>query len=524
MPDWPHQARGVAEVARLVDAGESRIALTSPTGGGKSRMMLRLVEWGLPTVIYANRKMLIEQLSAGMTEAGVQHGMQASGYEQTIFHNVQVASIQTVEKRWAAGEMHLHPAELVIVDEIHNEKGDRLQAVLNEHVNRGAVVVGFTATPVGIGGLVDRLVVAGVTSELRRCGSLLPAQTYAPDEPSMKAFKPRTKGLLQFRDEVKEVMLPAVFGSVVTHYRRLNPGQRPAILFAPGVAESLWFAQHLCESGIPAAHIDAQKIWINGESKPSNTDTRQELRAASESGEVKVVCNRFVLREGVDWPHLYHGIFACTFGGLCSYLQAGGRILRNHDSMDHVIIQDHGGNFWRHDSLNVDREWELDKPESQYAAERAEKLRKHNETDGAEGEPEPIVCPKCFKSRAKGVTCPQCGHTCTGKSRRVIEVDGSLLEVKGDIFRPRKQSKDPAEVKDWKAVYFRCLKSGKTFAQARGLFQHEHGGLCPNRDWPFMPTREADWHRKVKDVPRNRLIQEQQQPNGYQENQRTLAL
>ena len=105
------------------------------------------------------------------------------------------------------------------------------------------------------------------------------------------------------------------------------------------------------------------------------------------------------MREGIDWPWLAHGIMACTFGGLKSYLQSGGRLLRAHPSLDQVVIQDHGGNFWRHDSLNADREWQLEDTDKSIQ-------EKHDEKYRTKSEPEPIVCPKCAKVRKTGGDLP----------------------------------------------------------------------------------------------------------------------
>lgn len=498
MADWPHQTRGVEAIHSAFARGVNRLCWSAPTGAGKSRVMLRLVEGGQPTVIYANRRMLIEQLSLGMEAAGVEHGVHMSGYGRTVWQDVQIASVQSAHAWWKSSKAELPEAGLVIVDEIHNETGQRAEELLGEHVRRGAKVVGLTATPVGIKHLVDELIVGAVTSELRDCGALVPAFTYAPDEPAMGAFKPKTKGILQFRDEVKEAMLPVIFGRVVEHFHRLNPGQNPSILFAPGVHESQWFAERLTAAGIPSAHIDGSRIWLDGETLPSDRENRRLLSNKSRDGEIKVVCNRFVLREGIDWPWLAHAIFACTFGSVSSYIQSGGRALRSHPSLESVTIQDHGGNFWRHDSLNCDREWSLDDTDARIAQDHAETYRTKQET-------EPVTCPQCAAVRRGGVTCPRCQFTCKGKRRMVVETDGSLCEVRGDIYKPRKVSTAPDAHKSWESCYYRCLKKHKTFSQARGLFMKENNYQVPGNDFPLTPKRQADWHRKIEDVPRSEL-------------------
>lgn len=497
MQDWAHQTYCVTETRKAIEAGERRICVTGPTGSGKSLIIQRFIEWGYPTVLYANRIALIEQLARGMDEAGIPYGLQASGYAPSVFENVQVASIQTVASRMGKGRMLPHDAKLVIVDEAHNEKGERIDRVIDWHTANGAIVLLVTATPVGLGGRADKLIQFAVNSELFRCGALIPCHTYAPDEPASSSFKNTTMGLLQLKDEVKEVMLPVIIGRVIDHYRKLNPEQKPSILFAPGVEESRWFTEKFNQAGIPWSHIDGERIVLNGVDMAATRENRSLLLEASKSGLTKGVSNRFVLREGLNLPWLAHGIMACTFGSVASYLQAGGRLLRSYPGMTHVVLADHGGNSWRHDSLNSDRHWELGDTEKSLKEKHESKYREKKES-------EPITCPQCFKVRSHGIECPACKFVARGHRRMVIQTDGTLREVRGDVYRPRKVNTSPEDHKKWKSCVYRCKAKGLNFNQARGLFLRETGTV-PGPDFPMLPIRDADWGQKVQDVPYDRL-------------------
>lgn len=499
MQDWPHQTYALAAAEEAVFVNHRRICITSPTGGGKSLVQRKIIDWGLPTVLLCYRTMLFEQLARGLDSHGIPYDMQASGYAPTISANCQLGMIHTVERRWTKGERDLPEAQIVLVDEGHSETGKRIRSILDEYEKRGATVIFFTATPLGMRALkVDKLIQAGTTSDLRKCGALVPAHTFAPDEPDFRAFKKQFGAVLQYKKDMRRRMLARIFGSVLEHYPVFNPDMRPSILFAPDVESSRWTCDEFNKAGIPWSHVDSDTIILNGEEMPSSKETREWLRQASESGETKGVSNRFVLREGIDWPHLYHCIFACTFGGVTSYLQSGGRILRAHPSLDHVVVQDHGGNYHRFDSLNADRVWSLDDTDRSIQEKHYADLR-------GKKKPEPIVCPKCSKVRPSGRVCPKCGHIEAGRRRRVIQTDGTLREVKGDIYKPRRVNTKPDAHKKWIGCYFRALKSGKTFNQARGLFQHENNGTVPGDDFPLVPLFEADWTQHVADVPRDRL-------------------
>lgn len=506
MSDWPHQIRGVEGVVNAIDAGETRIVETTPTGGGKTRIMQRLIEWAVAkhwkVVLYTNRKMLVEQVSNYLNNAGIRHGIRAAGHEPELLREVQVSSIQTEEARvYKSNRWQLHAANLVLIDECHNQTGDTAAKVMRDHIAVGGVCVGFTATPLGLGGLWEHLVVAGTPSELRACGALVPAMHFAPDEPDCSKIRRQKSGEFMYKDVKKVVMTSTIFGRVLDHWKKLNPDARPAILFAPGVPESIWFAEQFWAAGIRAAHIDGENVVVDGESFRSDRAARDQVIAEVRTGQIPVVCNRFVLREGVDIPELYHGILATPFGALTSYLQSVGRVLRAHPSMQHVILQDHGGNAVRHGSANADRNWQLGQTNYSVLSDREERLREKKEK-------EPIICPKCGAVRMTGAACVSCGHEHTTSSRMVVQTDGTLKEVLGDVYVERKRVERNDTEYLWERMYWRAYhsKQGMTFRQAEGLFFYENH-YWPPRNLPLMPQNPNHWGRKAKDVPKSDLIQ-----------------
>ena len=81
-------------------------------------------------------------------------------------------------------------------------------------------------------------------------------------------------------------------------FNKLNPERRPTILFAPGVKESIWFAEQLAAQNIRAAHIDGDGYWFNGQYENTNDpDERGRVLDELRSGGVQILCNRFVARE-----------------------------------------------------------------------------------------------------------------------------------------------------------------------------------------------------------------------------------
>ena len=338
LPDlWPTQARALRQVTDALADGQRRICLAVPTGGGKSRIACELIrDWlvcGMKVVLYTNRKMLLEQLSRTLSAFGLSHGLRtadaiAQGELPSDFP-LQIASIQTEHMRTLKKKVwQLHPAERVVIDEAHQNCNGAAEKLLQAHLDHGAAYVGLTATPLDLWHVYDHLIVGATNSELRECGALVRAVHKGPNEPDTRKVKKRQWDYTE--NDVRKIMnVQAVFGSIIEWYKRLNPEiSRPALCFAPGVPESIWLCEQFAKADIPAAHIDGQTCIYQGERIGSSPEVRNLIRKGSLRGEIKIVTNRFVMREGIDWPWISHLILATVFGSVQSYLQAVGRGLR----------------------------------------------------------------------------------------------------------------------------------------------------------------------------------------------------
>lgn len=507
MERWRHQTFAFDEVTRAIDAGERKLCFTAPTGGGKTLIQCDILEWaaarGMKAGLYTNRKMLTEQTISRLTEHGIPFGVRASGFDEHLNLDapIQICSLQTETARTINSmKWFLHKANVVLMDEAHLQKSATAQALLNRHLEHGAAIVGATATPVGISHIYDRLIVAGTTSELRKCGALVPCQVHGGEEIDTRNLKPQASGEFSIGELRKRISIPTIFGYVYPEWKRLNPDARPAILFGPGVPESAWFAKLFEENGVPAAHIDGDDVYVDGMTVSSNRQVRDEVLERFKAGEIKVLCNRFVLREGIDIPQVYHGILATPIGSVVSYVQIVGRILRAHQSKTEAILQDHGGSYWRHGSPNADRDWHSVWGLSDYqiGQRRESELREKKE-------PEPIVCPECGAVRMKGPACYKCGYKHDKSVRRVIQKDGRLRAMVGDIFKPRVTQETTRSAKQWESCYWRFRKSHRTFKQAYAFFFHEHR-YWPPKSLPMMPVSDLDWERRIEDVPYGSLI------------------
>src|SRR5580765_146912 len=110
MNRWPNQIRAVEETTAAIDGGAKRLCVTSPTGTGKSRMMMDMLEWAVEhnrrAALFTNRRMLLEQTIKVMESHGVNFGVQAAGYESAYLRPVQIAMTQTVLSRGHKGDLY----------------------------------------------------------------------------------------------------------------------------------------------------------------------------------------------------------------------------------------------------------------------------------------------------------------------------------------------------------------------------------------------------------------------------------
>lgn len=486
---WPHQQRGIDQFWAAFDSGKKRICITAPTGGGKTFMTSEIIKEaqrrGLKTVFHVNRRSLAEQTRKSFESYYIDSGMRASGYKTDFKKPSQISMTPTESSRIAKGgtDWWLHDADIVFIDEAHGEKTHRILELIKKYEERkpGTVFCGLTATPLDIGHIYDTLIVAGANSELRACGAHLPCKEFVPTMPDVLRMKRKADGEYSERDVEKKMKPAVVFGHILPHHLKLNPLLKPAILFAPSVAASITITDMYLNAGIRAAHIDAKNIYYgekdsNGLSvmeDSTKTRNREKLFDEVRSGEVQAVSNRFILTEGIDLPQVYHLILATSFGSLTMFLQACGRVLRNHDSIDHVILQDHGGSALIHGSVNDDREWSLE--------DTAKKLRDKTVKDRQEGKSEePIVCPKCGAMRLSGGTCFECGHRHTMSGISILEEDGTLRQMQGPYVK-RKEKGSSDAVKAWFNTYFPCSKSkshqAMTWRQMLAQFKNKNPDL-----------------------------------------------
>ena len=535
---WPHQKYAIEAATEKIAQGVPSFCVTSPTGGGKSKIVQGLCDYAAETdrrlALFTNRKLLTMQLARGLSSSGVRLGVRAAEFEAWTDLNapIQICSTPTevarvinrrkkamdrlVSEEEAHANHSLFPADVVVVDEAHMNAGSRMRAILQEYREKyNSTIIAVTATPLGIGDIYDELIVAGNMTQLRACGALVPAMCFQPavwDLSKVYRAKNELPSQEAMESATRAIWTQHVVGSIYKHWTKVNSEGKQSIAFAPGVKESLGMAKEFHSHGVRSAHISGEGIWMDGkEYKGSKQEDRDEVFAMSKSGDIKVLWNRYVFREAIDLPWLECLILACPIASLLSFIQTVGRVLRASPSTGKTgaVIIDHAGSIELHGSPNMDR----DQQWIQYFHEDADKITKDRVNqlrDPENHDQTAITCPKCGAMRKAGPKCinPMCGFQHTESVRYILQEHGELVATKESFMPKRKPKMKPDTAKLWERCYWRCKNSRnpKSFNQVRALFIHEHG-YTPPQGLPLMPVSPLDWSRKVGDVKFSDLIQ-----------------
>lgn len=498
--------------------------VVAPCGAGKSRIMMQMaaeeVARGGNVRIYVHRQMLREQMSRVFREAGLDHGVMAAGAEYDESHRIQICMADSVYSRaivrssWSLGR-----PTLVMLDEAHQQTGNKAVSILKGganqngftwrgHLQEGAAVVGFSATPVNCDTLYDRIVECGSYSEMRKVGAHSMVRVYSPSEIDCAGLSRNAD--FEFSSRQLEGRAVKIFGDCYSSWLKLNPDGYPTVLFAPSVETSRWFVREWARKGVMAAHIDGEACIvpvresdgsIRLETYESSEDVRNDILAGSKAGEIALICNRFVLREAIDMPWIRHGIAATVFGGIASYLQSVGRIQRYHPDYPFKVWQCHGGSYWRHGSPNADREWELGCTNKSIAEGRASRIAKSDSPQDLEG----ICCPKCSVWRQHGPRCPGCGHSHKLSVRSVQMVSGELKLMRGMVNKIKSKGKAKTPDKIWSSVLWGSARVNRSVSSAVAIYRQrcaKEGVYCDVNRLKFAPpsATSPEYHRSVCDV------------------------
>lgn len=355
--DYQRQAKN--DVYRAWKAGNRRVMLQVPTGGGKTiiftsiakdfikRPDAREVVWTL-----VHRKELIEQSVEKSLAMNIYTSVIQADYAFKADAQYQVASVPTLVKRLDRYKefQPFHPT-LIICDEAHHSPANSYKAIYEAFPN--ARILGVTATPVRTNGegftdLFDTIVHGPTMKELIEQGYLVAPRVIANPLPfDLKRIKV-TAGDYNEKALYDAFNEKCTYGDLVSTWRQYAEGKR-TIVFAINVEHSQHIVEEYNRAGISAEHIDGT--------------TAPELRKAAldrfRKGETLVISNFGIITEGFDVPTCECIQLTRSTKALWLYLQMVGRGLRSAKGKEQGIILDHANSILQHGFPQEDRIWTL---------------------------------------------------------------------------------------------------------------------------------------------------------------------
>lgn len=451
----PYQRAVVEKVRELEAAGRRRIVCVAPCGSGKTviagSLIRQAVTRGEKALFFVHRRELIQQVSDTCSRLGVDHALICADSPMDLSKPLQLASVQTLINR------QIPPPDLLICDECHHILADSYLKILERF--KGARLLGFTATPLRMGGqtlgdVFEDMVLAPDVAQLINLGALADFDMYAP--PTLPVLKGLKVVAGEYCAKELERLMSRFVVSAVEQYR-LHANAQSAICYCAGVNHSKLVAHEFAKSGIPAAHCDGKTP------KSERAQILEDLRA----GRIKILCNAELFGEGLDVPEIGAVILARPTKSLTLYTQQAMRALRPKRSGGKATIIDLTGVSLVFGRPDVKRKWSL--------APAPEK---------ESGEAPAKQCPKCGAIVPAGARYCNCGYEFE------IEVDiqpADKLEMAG---RTIEYWAGVAKRKGYKLAWamYRALETVRSYDE----LEHIADFMNYKRGWAWHQAQRLD--------------------------------
>ena len=325
----------------LFELGEKGTIIHLATGLGKTAVAAGFIDKHIDlhqrVLFLVNRDVLADQTASAFLkffpdwDVGL-----VRGADDDVCARVVIGSVQTLaHKDRASDRFHALLAHgafaLVIVDECHYAAAQSYLALFRAMPD--VPRLGLTATPIRADGLALRQpIVIGDPSSPPAFETIcfsrsllwgIENQWLVPVLPPI-VIKAKANGKkLSPVDAIN-------WRTLLFDTWRENAADRPTLAFFPSVSDSRAFAEFCLESGVQAAHIDADSVFdAFGLYKGAAAhQARERLFSRFQKGQVDIICNCEVLTVGVDLPAVECILFAKPTESDVLKVQVLGRGLR----------------------------------------------------------------------------------------------------------------------------------------------------------------------------------------------------
>ncbi|MDF5726615.1 MAG: DEAD/DEAH box helicase [Rhizonema sp. PD38] len=478
--------------------GNRRVMAQLATGGGKTVILAYIartfLEQGQGVLVVAHRKELILQAKQKLEEiCGLECGIIKAGYPAEYHKDVQVASIQSLNRRKFRPNIGL-----LVYDESHHCSSKTYSDLMERYPD--AYILGVTATPCRTDGqgfkwLFDRLVTGISTRELIKLGHLCKFKLFGGKPISTKGLKTSNGDFDQAQLEDRAM---ALIGDVVPTWEKYSRGKQ-TIVFAVSVAHSKGIVELFNKAGVISEHVDGSTPDLERAAIIERFRTRQTT----------VLSNVGIFTEGFDLPAIETVQCVRPTMSLSLWLQMCGRGLRPSPGKEHCIIIDHSDNWRSHGLPDEDREWSLDpvslRPTkftqeceecrhifTPLSHEQTKPISKYLDKEGALWTVHNAICPNCRHSfeYEQGVGGAGGFRVATKGYGDVLEVSLDCTQVGLNTFTQLIAEQEASgKAKGW--IYYRALQNPevRNFTLGDWRFLAEYLGY--KQGWAYKAFSEA---------------------------------
>jgi superfamily II DNA or RNA helicase len=303
-PLRPYQQKAVDAVVAAKYRGVSRVLYTAPTGTGKTRVFVGIVEaLGLkrPALILAHREELLQQASDRISEiipsANVQ--IECGSQRAKEGSDVVIASIQSVGREGSSRLGWLNPG-LIICDEAHHSTASGYKRAFERFgaFDGRSFLVGTTATPkrldrMNLKSIFEEHVFDYPIREAMNDGWLCDILGYSVQTHTDLTKVRTVAGDYNQAELAKAVNNYGRTGSAI-HAWKETAVDRKTIVFCVDVAHSQDSAQMWRDAGYSAECVHGAM----------GKESRQDVFARFRSGDIQVLTNCEIATEGLDVPEV----------------------------------------------------------------------------------------------------------------------------------------------------------------------------------------------------------------------------
>lgn len=354
-PPWhTYQIEDSHRLLQLLLQGKHTI-LSAPTGAGKTWMMLYIIRyylthWQMPISILCSRIEVIDQIKDSLvTVLGVSTEAIGTFYNGSPKASRKIAPI-TLSTYKSCPEFSW---KLQIVDEAHHSRARQLEKTIKDSQDCGAVIAGFTATPVrhdqkSLLTLFDEWIPPRDFSEYssRLCDYIIKSYPVT----SLVDVASNQDELFAKKSTFKSSVVNERIATIISDH--FESGEITKLLiFASDTSHCfklfLALESRLKKYGIYCGIVTAK----------TKKNDRKEILQKFRSGHIKILLNCYVFEDGVDVPDCDGAALIGSFGSYIRYMQAIGRARRKKERP--AVILDFSSAVIRHGEANLPRKLDL---------------------------------------------------------------------------------------------------------------------------------------------------------------------